>query len=103
MYRTVRFALLAAVLFLAGCASVLDPTKDWTAERFYQEAREKMAQGAWADAIKVFEQLEARYPYGRYTEQAQLEIAYAQYKDDEPALALAAADRFIRLHPTHPN
>lgn len=103
MQRLARIAVLIAVGALCACASVLDPTRDWTAERFYQEAKEKMAAGSWGDAIKNFEQLEARFPYGRYTEQAQLEVAYAQYKDNEPALALAAADRFIRLHPTHPS
>lgn len=103
MPRSIRIVLFLAVAALSACASVLDPTKDWTAEQFYQEAKSKMEGGAWGDAIKNFEQLEARYPYGRYTEQAQLEVAYAQYKDNEPALALAAADRFIRLHPTHPN
>jgi outer membrane protein assembly factor BamD len=103
MHRLIRMALLTAVCALAGCASVIDPTRDWTAEQFYQDGKEKMESGSWAEAIKTFEQLESRYPYGRYTEQAQLEIAYAQYKDNEPALALAATDRFIRLHPTHPN
>jgi outer membrane protein assembly factor BamD len=98
-----RLLLLLAFLALAGCASVTDPTKDWTPERFYTEAKDRMGDGDWAAAIKHLETLEARYPYGRYAEQAQLEIAYAYYKDEEPALALAAADRFIRQHPTHPN
>ncbi len=94
----------AAVLLLGACAGVTeDPTKDWTPERFYQEAKKQMADKTYEEAIKTFETLEARYPYGRYAEQAQLEIAYAYYKNDEPALAIAAADRFIRLHPTHPN
>lgn len=103
MYRTLRIALLFLACALAACESVTDPTKDWTPERFYEDAKEKMASGAWGEAIKTLEQLEARYPYGRYTEQAQLELAYAHWKDDEPALALAAADRFIRMHPTHAN
>ena len=99
MYRIFLSVLLA--LALGGCAGVDDPTKDWAPERFYQEAKDKLAEGDYAAAIKYFEQLEARYPYGRHSEQAQLEIAYAYYKDEEPALALAAADRFIRQHPTH--
>lgn len=103
MHRFAQILVLAVICVLAACSSVTDPTKDWTPERFYQEGKEKMEAGNWGEAIKLFEQLESRYPYGRYTEQAQLEIAYAQYKDDEAALALAAADRFIRLHPTHPN
>lgn len=103
MQWVTRFLVLAVAMAFAGCASVLDPTKDWTPKQFYQHAREQMADGNWAEAAKTFEKLEARYPYGPYTEQAQLEIAYVHYKDNEPALAIAAADRFIRLHPTHPN
>jgi outer membrane protein assembly factor BamD len=103
MHRTIRFFALAAAVALVACASVLDPTKDWTPQRFYKEARQQLTEGNYAQAVKYYEQLEARYPYGPYTEQAQLEVAYAHYKDGEPALALAAADRFIRLHPTHPN
>lgn len=103
MHLFKRIVLLLAVAALGACASVTDPTRDWTPERFYQEAKEKLEAGNWAEAVRTFEQLEARYPYGRHTEQAQLELAYAHWKDDEPALALAAADRFIRLHPTHPH
>jgi outer membrane assembly lipoprotein YfiO len=54
-------------------------------------------------AIKYFEKLESRYPYGRYAQQAQIDIAYAYWKDQEPASAIAACDRFIKLHPNHPN
>jgi len=89
---------------LAGCGGITeDPTKNWSPEKIYTEAKTKVEDGDYEGGIKLFESLEARYPYGRYAEQAQLEIAYAQYKYDEPALAIAAADRFIRLHPTHPN
>lgn len=102
MYRILVVCTLAA-LYVAGCASITDPTRDWTAERFYREARGYMEDGNWPEAIRYYERLEARYPYGRYSEQAQLELAYVHYKDDEPSLALAAADRFIRLHPTHPH
>lgn len=103
MYRVARLLTLVVAGMLAACAGITDPTRDWTPERFYQEAKEQMASGNWVEAINLFEQLEARYPYGQHTEQAQLELAYVHYKDSEPALALAAADRFIRLHPTHPH
>lgn len=98
-----RLVLLVFALTFAGCAAVVDPTKDWTAEKFYQEAKALLDEGNYEGAIKLYEQLQGRFPYGRYAEQAQLEIAYAQYKWDEPALALAACDRFIRQYPTHPN
>lgn len=62
-----------------------------------------MADGGYEKAIQLFEKLEARYPYGRYAQQAQIETAYAWYKSNEPVSAIAACDRFIKLHPNHPN
>jgi outer membrane protein assembly factor BamD len=95
------FAVFIFALALAGCASITDPTKDWPVEKFYQAAKENLDAGNYEEAIKLYEQLQGRYPYGRYAEQAQLETAYAYYKYDEPALAVAACDRFIRQFPTH--
>jgi len=105
MRRFAGFILAFSILLLfAGCSGLSeDPTKNWSPEKLYTEAKDKVSAGDYETGIKYLESLEARYPYGRYAEQAQLELAYAQYKYDEPALAIAAADRFIRLYPTHPN
>lgn len=100
---TILIALLASVMLAVGCQSLKNPRKNWTAQRYYQEGKAALAAGNYKDAIEYFEGLEARYPYGRYSEQGQLEIAYAYYRDNEPELAIQAADRFIRLHPTHPH
>jgi outer membrane protein assembly factor BamD len=54
-------------------------------------------------AIGYFQKLESRFPHGVYATQAQLEIAYAYYKKQDPILCLAAAERFIKLHPNHQN
>ena len=93
--------------FLAGCSSSgdnkYDETRDWSAERLYKEAKEELVGGNYKKAIGYYEKLESRYPYGRYAQQAQLELGYAYYKDKEPASALAAADRFIKLHPDNPS
>ncbi len=94
---------LSGAMLVVACAQIKDPTKDWTPERFYNEARTAMEEEDYERAIKHFETMEARYPYGRYAQQAQLEIAYAYYKADEPTLAKEAAERFIRLYPTHPH
>ncbi len=92
------------LLLLSGCAALTqDETADWTAERFYTEAKEALEQGNYQTATDLFAKLEARYPYGRYAEQAQLETAYAHYKAEEPAAAIAAAERFIKMHPRHPH
>ncbi len=91
---------------MAGCSLLpeqIDETAGWSAQKLYTTAKEKMADKNYTDAIKYFEKLEARFPYGRYAQQAQLEVAYAYYKDNEPASATAACERFIKLHPNHPN
>ena len=62
-----------------------------------------MASGQYESAIKMFERLESNYPFGTYAAQAQMEIAYAHYKTQDQAQALAAVERFIKLHPNHPN
>lgn len=101
-------AALAALLAIAlgGCGLLderEDETRGWSAAKLYTEARAALNERNYETAIKYYEKLEARYPYGRYAQQAQIETAYAYYKDEEPASAIAAADRFIKLHPNHPN
>ena len=100
----VPLAFAAALALGAGCASMKDDeTAGWSAQRLYGEAKDAMASKEWQKAIKYLEKLEARFPYGRYAQQAQLEVAYAHWKEGERASALAAADRFIKLYPNHPN
>src|SRR5262245_52689087 len=103
-----RFSLLPvlacalAAALLVGCAgSDEDETTGWSAQRLYGEAKDAMSSKDWARAIKYLEKLEARYPYGRFAQQAQLEIAYANWKDGERASAVAAIDRFIKMYPNH--
>lgn len=99
-------ALLVLNLSLTSCGllpEVQDETAGWTAQKLYTEAKENLNDGNYERAVKLYETLEARYPYGRYAQQAQLEIAYAYYKDNEPVSAIAACDRFIKLHPNHTN
>ena len=98
-----------AVIFgvLIGACGLLpqaeDETKGWSAQRLYSAAKNEMNSNNYEEAIKYYQKLEARYPYGRFAQQAQIEIAYCYYKDGEPAQAVAAAERFIKLHPNHPN
>jgi len=90
---------------LAGCSwfKDIDETKDWSAAKLYSEAKSNLNERNYEQAIKYYQKLEARYPYGRYAQQAQIEIAYAYYKNNDAAQAMAATERFIKLHPNHPN
>jgi outer membrane protein assembly factor BamD len=98
----VRYTALIAAVALAGCSTTPeDETAGWDAQKLYSEAKSLMTGGTYDQAIKMFEKLEARYPYGRFAQQAQLEIAFAYYKSGEPELAVLSAERFIKLHPNH--
>ncbi len=87
---------------LSACASLKeDPTEGWSAAELYEEAKSTLEARNYLTAIEYYETLEARYPFGTYAQQAQIEAAYAYYKSGQPESAIAAADRFIKLHPQH--
>lgn len=101
----VLLAVLIAIA-LGGCATTAedeDPKQTMSAPQLYKEANRVMKDGDYELAIEYLESLESRFPFGKYAPQAQLETAYAYYKFDEYDNAIAAANRFIKLHPTHKN
>jgi outer membrane protein assembly factor BamD len=107
MRASIKRAATAFLLFaLVGCGllpEVVDETRGWSVQKLYAEAKSQLGEGNYARAIELYETIEARYPYGRYAQQAQIEVAYAYFKDNEPISSIAAADRFLKLHPDHPN
>ena len=110
MLRFSLNCLLAAIVsfFIASCSSDnLDPvreeTKGWSVEKLYNEASTQLAKKSWSRAIKLYEVLEATYPYGTYAQQGMLDLAYAYYNSDTPELAIPEIDMFIRTYPTNKN
>ncbi len=95
--------IIILALTLAGCASETTKPEDMSEQELYQEITDNLDNGAYSVAASNLQLLEARYPFGPYAEQAQLEIIYAYYRSHETEAAIAAADRFIRLHPQHPH
>ncbi len=69
----------------------------------YDQAQEFLSNENYSQGVRALQLLESRYPFGKYAEQAQLELIYAHYQAYEHEAAVEAADRFIRLHPQHPN
>ena len=101
-----RLAGLVMILAFGGCGllpDVVDETTNLSAEGLYRLAHDAMVEGNYTRAVKLFETLEARFPYGRFAQQAILELAYASYRAGETATAIAAADRFIRTFPNNQN
>ena len=93
-------------LAITGCSSTEegpDIAADTGEQQIYEQAQRYLRQSSWDLAVRSLQTLESRYPFGQYAEQAQLEIIYAHYNGYEREAAVEAADRFIRLHPAHPN
>lgn len=107
MQKKLSLVVASVVLLGMSACSLLpekvDETKNWSVTKLYSEAREEMAGQHYEAAIGLFQKLEANYPFGNYALQAQMEIAYAYYKSGDQAQALAAVERFIKLHPNHAN
>ncbi|MCA3131896.1 MAG: outer membrane protein assembly factor BamD [Betaproteobacteria bacterium] len=106
MNRSVAATLAVLwVLLLGACASgpSADPSRGWTVEKLYAEAKDELNGGNYKKAVEYYEKLESRFPYGRYAQQAALEVAYAYFRQRESASAIAACDRYIKLYPNAPN
>ncbi len=104
-FRTIICTLAcASLVVLAACSSnpIADRTDAWSPNKIYAEAKDEAKSGAWDKAIPLFERLEGRAAGTPLAQQAQLEKAFAQYKANEPAQALATLDRFKKLHPASP-
>ncbi|MEC9482112.1 MAG: outer membrane protein assembly factor BamD [Halomonas sp.] len=94
-------ALALAAALLAGCAGT-EVSPDLQERELYQQAQSSLDAGRYNQAVEQLEALDTRFPFGDYAEQAQLELIYAYYQTENWEAARAAASRFIRLHPDHP-
>ena len=104
---------ITALLLFAGCSWNNKETTyqeddfpeevETSEQKLYKRAQGSLRSSNFRSAIEQLEQLESRFPFGRYAEQAQLELIYAKYMTSSLDEANTSADRFIRLHPQHPN
>jgi len=111
-HLSIKKVLLILMFSSLGACSVMDlvtpidapdEKADWSAADFYNEAKASLDDGNYINAIELYEGLESRYPFGQYAQQAQIDLAFAYYKNDEPESAIATANRFVRIHPRHKN
>lgn len=102
------FVIVYLPLFLSACANLdklkgsNEPAvmyKNYPEERLFAEGENSLANKKYTDTIKYFEALDALYPFGEHSQQAQLQIIWAYYKTEDFASAEAAADRYIHLYP----
>lgn len=96
-------AVLAIALSMSACSifKSKDNINTMPADALYNKAHVSLQNADYADATNDFKRLIARFPSGKYNEQAQLELAYSQYKDNQPDDALSTINRFIKTYPAH--
>lgn len=100
-WRNRALTLMAAVL-LAACSSGAKDPRNRTAEEVYAEAREDLETGAYDAAIINLRRVEALGGGTLLAQQAQLDLAYAQWRTGERETALATLDRFVKFNPSSP-
>lgn len=95
--------LVGGVVLLGACSTTpVDPTAGWSPNKIYAEAKDELSSGAYDKAVPLFDKLEGRAAGTPLAQQAQLDKAYAHFKNGDPALAVATLDRFMKLHPASP-
>ncbi len=105
---TILAIVLGSATVVAGCSSnpkknVVDTGPKSSDQIYYQAAEKALNHQQYTEASKALEAIDSYYPTGRYAQQAQLELMYVKFQQKDFESAVAAADRFIRLNPQHPN
>jgi outer membrane protein assembly factor BamD len=101
--RLLLLSLLALLLAACGRFGKDDPLETLPVEGLYEEGKQALTNGNLAKAERHFKRLIARVPFGPYTEQTQIELAYVYYRSSRAEEATSAVNRFIRTYPTHPH
>ncbi|HET7359343.1 MAG TPA: outer membrane protein assembly factor BamD [Rhodanobacteraceae bacterium] len=102
--RIAKLLSIVAVMFVLASCSMFkhrDDVDTMPMEALYNNAHTSLENGDYAAAAKAYQRLIARFPSGEYNEQSQIELAYAQYKDNKPDDASSTINRFIKTFPTH--
>lgn len=97
-----RLIVPVLVLLLAACSGGRqDAAETLPVDELYADAKTSLERGNYDRAVRYYKRLVARFPFGRFTEQAEIEMAYALHKKGSPDEALSSVNRFIRTYPTH--
>jgi outer membrane protein assembly factor BamD len=103
LINIVLVTLLSSCSYWENALKEADPTIGMSAAQIYTQGKEFLDVEDYPNSIKYFDILEARYPFGKYSTQAMLDLAYAAYQSNLKDEAIVNCDRFIRLYPNHPN
>ena len=98
-----QLTLILALSFFNSSCSKDEAEIERPEKVYYDQAQRRIKVNNFYGAIESLQRIETQYPFGKYAEQAQVELIYCQYMNGDDIAAHAASERFIRLHPRHPN
>ena len=98
-----QLTLILALSFFNSSCSKDEVEIERPEKVYYDQAQRRIKVNNYYGAIESLQKIETQYPFGKYAEQAQVELIYCQYMNGDDIAAHAASERFIRLHPRHPN
>lgn len=103
MTQLVRLSLIILASYSITACSLFTKEQEpiYSVSEYYHKGHAALNEAEWSDAIKHFEKLRSVYPYGEWSEQASLELAYAYYRNNETQSAVRELDEFIRAYPRH--
>lgn len=87
---------------LSGCAGGEDDETAYVerpVEELYNSALDLLQEGDYQAAAAGFEEVERQHPYSQWATRAELMAAFSFYQANMYDDAVAAAERFIELHP----
>ena len=97
--------VLALAVCMSACSMFHHKKRDnidtMPVEALYNKAHTSLENADYSASTKAYQRLIARFPSGPYNEQAQLDLAYSQYKDNQPDDALSTINSFIKTNPTN--
>lgn len=96
-----QLLLILCIGLLTACAGTEEATDVSSLTEAYQEAKDAIAKGNYSKGVRIFEAIQARYPFSDLSRQIQLELMYAYYKSGAKEQAIDAADTFMRENPIH--
>ncbi len=106
MYMKKIWLPLLSALLLSGCSTTPTPSQKYlkfSASQIYQTAEIKLAKRDYRDSIEAYEALDTLYPFNKDVQQAQLDVIYAYFQNDDMPASAASAERYIRLYPRADN
>ena len=104
---TAKVLIVLALVALLGACSIFSSKRNkddyLPVDALYNKGHGELVSSRYSTSIQTFQRLIARFPSGDYNEHAQMELAYAQYKDNKPDDALSTINRFIKTYPANKN